>query len=636
MRSATGTSNPIAGGGSRSGARLLAWGLAALLILLSVFTYWPILDNGFVDLDDENGFVKNKHLLEPAGDMVRWAFGQYYQGVYIPLARPMYWAEAWFWGITPKGFHAVSIAIHAVNAVVLFALTVALIRLGRPAMASERPRLVLGLSALSVGLFAVHPLRVEVVAWTTSQGYEPSLLFGMLSVLAYLRANRAGRFGRVVWLAGSVALFAASLGFYAITVCIPLVLLLLDVYPLRRIGPGQWSIRQAAWILFEKLPYIPLCLAFAVFTYQARMPTGTVTSLGQDGVVSRVAASCYATCFYLAKTVLPIDVGPIHPMPDYVGLGEARFLLSVLAVAAISVAAFRLRRKWPALAAVWASFLLLQLPSSGVVRFASTIAADRYTYITMIGLPALTTVALCVLVQHRPRRSTLAVVWVAGGIATAALVGLCRQECLAWRDSVSIWSHVADSHGRPEGYFESRIGRALADRGQPDEAEIHLREAIRLSPGLAYAYGKLGLVLVAKGQTVEAFKNFAEAVRLEPSDVEARLNLGFALAQLGHPNEAAAQFAEAVRLRPELPEAQANLGAVLVQLGRHGEAEGHLAKALRLAPDRPGGRMDLGYALAQQKKYDQAAELYAEEVRLHPDDENARHNLAFVLEQLRR
>jgi Flp pilus assembly protein TadD len=636
MRSATRMSETVAGVGPRSGIRLLAWGLATLLILLSVFTFWPVLENDFVDLDDENGFVKNRHLVEPAGDMIRWALTEYYQGVYIPLSRPMYWAEAWFWGITPKGFHAVSIALHAVNAVVLFALTVALLRLGRPAMAAERPRLLLGLAALSVGLFVVHPLRAEIVAWTTSQGYEPSLLFGMLSVLAYLRANRAGRFGRVVWLGGSVALFAASLGFYAITVCVPLVLLLLDVYPLRRIVPGQSTIREALWILAEKLPYVPLGLAFAVTTYQARMPTGTVTSLGQDGVVSRVAASCYATCFYLAKTLLPVGVGPIHPMPGYVGLGEARFLLSVLAVAAISILAFRLRRKWPALAAVWASFLLLQLPCSGVVRFASTIAADRYTYITMVGFPVLMAVGRSVLVQHRPRRSTIAVVWVAGGIAVVALIGLSRQECLAWHDSVSIWSHVAEAHGAPEGFFESRIGRALADRGRPDEAEIHLREAIRLSPGLAYAHGKLGLVLVAKGQTAEAFREFAEAVRQEPKDVESRLNLGYALAQLGHPNEAAAQFAEAVRLRPELPDAQANLGAVLVQLGRPGEAEGHLAEALRLAPDRPGGRMDLGYALAQQKKFDQAAELYAEEVRLHPDDQNARHNLAFILEQLRR
>ena len=612
------------------------WWMAGLLVLVSLVAFWPVLDNGFVDIDDEDCFVRNRHLVEPAGALIRWAWTSYLQGLYQPLTRMMHGLEAWPRGVDPEVFHAWSLALHAANAVVLFMLTVALVRLGRPSLASERPRLVLGLSALSVGLFVAHPLRSEVVAWATVQAYEPSALFAMLSVLAYLRSGVAAGPRRLAWFAGSVGLFAVSLGFYGIAVCLPLVLLVLDVYPLGRVGPGRCSGRGAAMVVLEKCPYFALGLAFAFLTYRSRTEMGVVTSLAEDGLGTRVAASCYGACWYLVRTLVPVGLGPVHPLPDRVGLLEPAFALSILAVVGISVASFRLRRNWPALGVAWASFLLLQLPTSGLVKYSSTIAADRYTYITMLGCPALMTAGLCVLLGRRTRREALAAVWVVGGVAAVALVGLSRAESLAWRDSVSIWSHVAASHDRPEGWFESRIGRALADRGQLDEAKAHLEEAIRLSPGFGYAHDKLGLVLVAKGRTAEAFTHFAEAVRLEPDHVESRINLGYAFVQLGRFPEAATQLAEAVRLKPALPDAQANLGAVLVQLGRPAEAEVHLAEALRLAPDRPGGRMDLAYALAQQRKFDQAAELYAEEVRRHPDDLNARHNLGAVLEQLGR
>lgn len=634
--SASPTSSSTPETSSMSVAGLHFWSLAGLLVLVSAATFWPVLDNNFVDMDDEDGFVKNGHLVEPLEAMARWAWTSHLQGVYQPLSRTMYGLEASLWGVQPFGFHAVSLGLHSVYAVALLTLTVTLIRLARPSLASDRPGLVLCLAAISVGLFVAHPLRSEVIAWASVQAYEPSALLGMLSVLTYLRSRGATRTCSLAWLALSVFLFALSLAFYAITLCLPLALLVMDVYPLGRVTPGRWSRREAALVVLEKTPYFALSLVFAILTYQARQEMGTVASITSNSLASKLAVSCYGACFYLAKTVIPAGLGPIHPMPDVVSPGDPAFALSALAVLAISFAAFRLRRKWPALGAVWASYLLLQLPTSGLVRFSSTITADRYSYITMIGFPALMAGSLCLLVGRRPRPVLLVAIGSAALVVAVAFIGLSRAECAAWRDSVSIWSHVADSHGRPEGFFESRIGRALAQSGKLDEAQLHLEEAVRLSPGLAYAHGKLGLVLVEKGRVSEAHGHFAEAVRLEPSDVESRLNLAYTLVQLRHPDQAVSQLTEAVRLKPRLPEAQANLGAVLVQLGRFTEAESHLAEALRLAPDRPTGRMDLAYALAQQRKFAEAAELYSEQVRLRPDDPNARHNLAAVLDHLGR
>ena len=379
-----------------------------------------------------------------------------------------------------------------------------------------------------------------------------------------------------------------------------------------------------------------MSLLFAILTYSARLQMGTVGSIAEDGWGRKIAATCYGACFYVVKTLIPVGLGPIHPVPDRVALTEPAFALSFLAFVAVCLATYRFRHRAPALAAAWASYLLLQLPTSGLVRFNSTIAADRYCSITMLGLPALMTAGLCVMVGTRPRRSTLVTIGVAGTFASIVLVGLSREECRAWHDSVSIWSHVAESHGRPEGFFESRIGRALADQGRLVEAERHLERAIELSPGLSYAHSKLGLVLVQQGRIVDAHRHFNEAVRLEPTHVESRLNLAYALVQLGRPEQAEGHLTEAVRLKPELPDAQANLGAVLVQLGRPEQAEGPLTEALRLAPDRRNARMDLAYALAQQKKFSQAAELYAEHVRHHPDDANARRNLGILCGQLGR
>ena len=150
------------------------WGMAAGLVLIALASSWPTLDNGFVDIDDEDGFVKNRHLLEPLGAMVRWAFTSQLQGVYQPLARSLYGIEAKVWGLEPSGFHAASLALHAANAVALLALTVTLIRKARLGFAIDRPGIVLGLATLSVGLFIAHPLRSEVVAWASVQAYQPA------------------------------------------------------------------------------------------------------------------------------------------------------------------------------------------------------------------------------------------------------------------------------------------------------------------------------------------------------------------------------------------------------------------------------------------------------------------------------
>lgn len=618
-----------AGGSTRTKGRAVLLGF--LVVAGALAAFGPILSNEFVDLDDEENFTTNPHFRGLGWPQWRWAWTSRLQGVYQPLARLLHGVEYELWGLDPRGYHLTSLLLHAANSLALFALTLALVRAARPDAVEGTSGKSTGLAALVVGLHAVHPLRSEAVAWATLQPYLGATLFAVLAGLAYLRAARSEGRHRGVALAGAVGLFAVSLAFYGLALCLPLVLLVLDVYPLRRLDLGRLRSRKVLGIVLEKAPFFALSLGFGLVTIWARSGDGTITTLEQDGPLSRVTQACFGACFYPLKTLLPLGLSPVYPLPDRIDWAEPRFLLSLVAFAAIGLAALGLRRPLPALGAAWAAYLLLMLPTSGLMRFSTTIAADRYGYLALLGLPVVLVAGLIRLIETRPTPAVRRAVIATGGILLPTLLGLSWKQCEVWRDSVTLWRHVAAAHGRPEAFFESRLGRALAGRGQSDEAEVHLREAIRLAPGLAYAHSKLGLVLVESGRASEAREQFAEAVRLEPNDAEARINLAYAAVGLGRPDEAAEHLAEAVRLRPDLPDARANLGAVLVQLDRPGEAEPHLAEALRLDPGRPNGRMDLGFALARQGKFAEAATQFAEAVRLRPDDPDAHHNLGYAL-----
>jgi tetratricopeptide (TPR) repeat protein len=456
------------------------WLVCAPLVLIVLAAFLPVLSNGFLDWDDEVNFLRNSQYRGLGWPQVRWAWSTFLLGVYQPLAWLLFEVQYVLFGLDPRGYHLTSLLLHAANAVALYALAVALLVRCRPDPFLHSPWARAFGAGLATALYAVHPLRVEAVAWASCQPYLPCTLFALLAVLAYIRAVDDGPSPRWGWLAGSFALSAAAMLCKAAAVGLPAVLVILDIYPLRRLGggPGRWLGPSARRVWLEKVPFVALGLVFMGLAVAAKSDAHSL-SLEDDDLPTRIARACYGTWFYLVKTAIPRDITALYPLPRRLDRYAPPFSLSVFSTLAVSVGLFVLRRRWPGLLAAWLGYLVLLAPSSGLVRIGPHLVADRYSYLAMAG-PVVLAAAGLGLAWASSRRAR-AVAIIAVGAALPVLVVLTWGQCRVWHDSAVLWSHVLD-HGGPSPTAHGGLGLALFSRGSYEEAMAHFDEALRLGP----------------------------------------------------------------------------------------------------------------------------------------------------------
>jgi len=425
------------------------WLVAIPLALIVIAAFIPALDNGFVDWDDPRNFLENPSYRGLGGAQVKWAWSTFWLGVYQPLAWLLLEAQYVLWKFDPRGYHLISLLLHTANAVVLYVLTVTLLVQCRIDPFLQGPWACSLGAGLATALFMVHPLRVEAVAWASCQPYLPCALFSMLAVLAYLRAFGMGPSPRWGWLVVSFVLFVAALLSKAVAVPLPAVLLILDVYPLRRLGdgPGRWFGSSARKVSCEKVPFVIMSLVFMGLAIAARKHGHTVVPIQDYDTSERVAQACYGIWFYIVKTVLPLGITVWYPLPGRIDWFAPPFLLSILGTLAMSVGLFLLRRRWPGLLAAWLSYLVILAPNSGIIRFGNQLAADRYSYMAMLGGVMLAAAGLCRFRQPflRARPGAIGVITVSLG-ALLGLILLTWDQCRIWRTSEIFWTHALN-HG---------------------------------------------------------------------------------------------------------------------------------------------------------------------------------------------
>jgi hypothetical protein len=477
-----------------------AWLVAVPLAVVVIAAFLPVLDNGFIDWDDELNFLRNPYYRGLGAAQVKWAWSTFWVGVYQPLGWLIWEVQYVIWGLDPRGYHLVSLLLHVANAVVLYVLTVTLLVRGRADGCLGSPWTCSLAAGLATALFAVHPLRVEAVAWASCQSYLPCALFSMLMVLAYLKAFETGSAPRWGWLAGSFVLFGAALLSKAPAVSLPAVLLILDVYPLRRLGGGRgrWfgpSVRPVWW---EKVPFVLLSLVFMGLAIAAKGDARTVVPLEHDGALARIAVACYGTWFYIVKTVLPLGITAYYPLPRWLDWFAPLFLVSILATLAMSVALFLSRRRWPGLLAAWLSYLVILAPSSGLIRIANHLAADRYSYLPIVSLVVVAAAGFCQIEPSlwRARGGAVGIVAVSLGVVLGLSL-MTRDQCRIWRTSESLWTHALNHGAVGSSTVQYGLGADFQRRGKFAESLAHYTEAVRLDPGYAEAYNDRAMILAA-------------------------------------------------------------------------------------------------------------------------------------------
>jgi Flp pilus assembly protein TadD len=588
--------------------------LPVLVGVLAFVAFLPALDGAFLDWDDDRNFLWNTGYRGLGPSELRWMVTATWMGHYIPITWLTFGLNHALGGMDPWGYHLGNLLLHAANATLVFFVARRLLAEGGVAGS-------LG-AAVAALLWALHPLRVESVAWITERRDLLCGFFYLVAVLAYLQEATQRNILTGRWLVVSLVAFAAALGSKAIAMTLPLTLLVLDVFPLRRQGLG-WPT-----LVREKLGHFALAAAGAVVASWAVTRGAGWTSYEAYGLEARLAMTGYSFWFYPWKLVWPERLSPLYELPARIRLLDAQFLWPAAGVLAVTAILLLGRRRVPGALAAWLHSFIVLAPVSGIAHAGHQLAHDRYSYLSGLGFAVLAGTAVTWLGRQRAGGQVSR--WVLGTTATAmvlALAGLGAGtwvQSRIWRDSESLWRsavtadptcslcrqklgsvlQTAGLHREAEGELtravalrpdrptaHNSLGAFLVDRGRLGEAEAELREAIRLAPQYAEATANLGALYARQRRYAEAIPVLRRAVELSPQFGNARGSLAFALdnagidlAQAGKPAEAAGLFREATELLPAEVNFWRNLGQALMEGGKGVEAVPPLERAVALRP----------------------------------------------------
>jgi tetratricopeptide (TPR) repeat protein len=594
----------------------------AVALIATIFaSFGPVCRNDFINFDD--GFYVTDCPAVQGGlsaGGVHWAWTSV-RGFWHPLTWMSLQLDHDLYGLRPAGYHLTNLLLHTATSLLLWCV------LRRTT--GDRWH-----SALAAALFALHPLRVEPVAWVAERKGVLSTFLAVLTVAAY--ARYAARPGRLRYLA-VLAAYAAGLAAKPMLVTLPAALLLLDYWPLGRTrwvvparsdGAGTLSRNHACsslrWLVAEKIPLLALALAVSWLTMDAERQIG---ALGEQAPLdTRCGDALVAYTRYLGKTLCPAGLAVFYPRRGAAWSAEQMTGAGVL-LTAVSAAALLLSRRRPAVVVGWAWFLGTLVPVVGLVQIGLHTVADRYAYLPHIGLVIMAVWGPAGLVA----RAAGPLLRMTGALALLAGLAVCsRLQVEHWRDSEAVWRHalaVTD-----DNYLaHNNLGTVLMVTGRQDEALEHFRAALAILPSYADARANLGVLCLARGRLAEASEHFAAVVRLRPQDVVGHSRLGDVLWSEGRTAEAARSFAEAVRLDPGQPEMRNRLGVALLALAKPEEARAQFAEAVRMAPSSACLHGNLGAALYNQGRVAEAARCLELAVRLDPGYTAGREKLATAL-----
>ena len=569
--------------------------MAAALAAVTIFVFAQVGKHPFIGLDDTRDIVGSAQVRDGLSlEGARWAFSVGHPPYWHPLTTLSHMADVQLFGMDAGAHLLVNVALHFTSAVLFFLL-----------VGSSTGRWWSG--ALAAALFAVHPLRVESVAWAAERKDVLSGVLWMSALLAALRHGRRPAPGRLVLVAG---LFGLGLLAKPVLVVLPLAALAMDYWPLGRFRSAGWRLPA-----LEKLPLALLALPVGLITWQVvRQTTFTERSFPLGERLANAAVSVVA---YLGQTVWPTQLAIFYPHPASVGGSTPGWQAAGagLLLAGITAAAWQLRRSRPWLLAGWAWYLAALGPTLGIIQNWEQARADRFTYLPLAGIFWALAEEARVLAggSARARRAVAAV----AAAAVLALAVVARQQVALWRDPETLFGHALGVT-RDNWLAASQLGVVLSRQGRDAEAERLLRRAIALRPLSPIARNNLAIVLDRTGRREEAAREYAAAIAQNPWYVEARVNLGTLRLREGRTADAIAEYRGALARSPGYAPAHFNLGLALEAAGRWQEALEHYEAALRAGMRTALVHARIGVLLGRDGRRAEAAVHLEEALRLDP------------------
>lgn len=586
--------------GPALGTRVLAW---SILVVAVFAAFRPAFSNGFLWWDDAEYITENPAVRAgfssgsfthafTSGDAANWH----------PTTWLAHMGIVQVFGLEPSAHHAVSIVLHALSALLLGTL-----------VARWTRRFALGWFVAA--LFALHPLRVESVAWAAELKDVLSVLFFLLALHAWTRHVERPR--AATYLA-TIALVVLGLLAKPMLVSAPLLLLVLDAWPFGR-ARGTASVgarpRGLAGLVLEKAPFAVLAAASCVVTVIVQRAGGAMHPAGGGApFFDRVGNAFAALARYVGKAFVPMELSPHYVWRE--PWTTAPFVAGLAGSCVVLALAWRWRRSRPWFGAGVAWFVIALVPVLQLVQVGDASMADRYSYLPSIGLALVVVLGVDELAgrMHARRGAALlgAFVLVALGVAT-------WKQTRLWHDDVALFTRAIELE--PDNPVAHKVlGKGLASEKRYDEAVVHLRRATELEPHYAEAWWNLGAALGASGRPAEAALALEEAARLAPDVVDVHVNLGLAYSATRRTDEAVACFERALELEPANFVAHGNLGLLLRARGRFDAALAHFQAALAARPSDAGARRWVAVTLLDAGRVREALEGHADVLRARAED----------------
>lgn len=568
--------NPEPGGWAKA--------VACFGLVVSVFlVYGRALSHEFVDWDDPQYLVENPQVTEGLSlESISWALTANYAANWHPLTWMSHMVDCELFGLEAGGHHAVSVVLHALNAVLLF-------------LALRGMTGAFGPALFVAFLFALHPLRVESVAWASERKDVLSGFFWMLCLWFY--AGYAARRRRRDFFAVAVCL---GLGLMSkpMLVTLPFVLLLLDVWPLGRRERGE------SWgrLVLEKAPLFGLVVASSLLTLIAQKKGGAVVPLLAVPLEERVGNALVSYGAYLGKTIWPTKLAFYYPHPSLAGSSSLLFpaVLSAGLLLVLSGLAFWVRRSRPYVVVGWLWYLGTLVPVIGILQVGGQSFADRYTYLPSIGIGLALGWAGKELFSPRvegavERGVGAKILSIAGALGILVLAGVSLVQVGTWKNSQSLFEQALRVT-RNNDVAHQKLAIDLDRRNKPEEAISHYRMAVEINPEYAEAHYNLAVMLTRRGDAQEARHHYSEALRVFPGYAKARYGLGLLSLDGGDLDSALREFEESLRLDPELVDAYNNRGVVYARQGRFRAAIAEFEAVLEIDPENLEAKANLRIA----------------------------------------
>jgi protein O-mannosyl-transferase len=578
----------------------IRFGIGLLLVAVTLAVFGQTIRYQFVNFDDDL-YVYNtpaiKAGLTPKG--ISAAFISQHAHNWHPLTTISHMLDCQLYGLNAGGHHATNVILHTIAVLLLF-------------WALQQMTGAIWRSALVAALFAVHPLRVESVAWVSERKDILSAVFFFLMLLAYSRYARAPSVSRYLAVA---LLFAAGLMSKPMLVSAPIILLLLDYWPLRRfeqssaisgktkLSESDKQRRKIRRIYLEKVPLVVLSAVACILTFVLQKRTaGAIPPLP---LLWRVQNAFVSYVIYVWKTLWPARLAVFYPHPnDTLALWQVIF--AVLLLLAITAAVLVFRKQRPYLLTGWFWYLVMLIPVIGIIQVGEQGHADRYTYLPHVGLFVAVVWFTIEVATVRRSKPQVAVVTSAALLIVLALAWVAFIQTSYWRNSEALWTHAL-AVTSDNDVAHNNLGYLCNDRGELDKAISHFESAARIRSAKrdphyhlasAFVQMNLGDALARKGRSDEAMVHYDEAITLQPDYADAYYNRGTVLLAKGRIDEAIADLAKALEMHPYDADAHTSLGNALLQKGSLREAIAHYETALTLAPQDPHSRNNLAWILA--------------------------------------